>query len=369
MVDWDRIERLRARGWDWDRIAGDEKVDFHADAGAGEPGRALRSLYFQRRSRSQRKPEPGEPGKAGRDLDDRPRWTLLRVAYVATPMFGIWFLLAYLVPSPLGVYVTAIPTLAILLCAAAAVLAFALFRSTERWNRVYRNGAVIGIVAGLALTGMFGLAAYSQGCPNLTSSQSAEPNGWTKAANSPWQQDGAPVFYFYGATACPFCSASSWAIWYSLSKMGTVSGVTYSHSSSTDTFPNTPEIVIDTLSVQSQYVALVAAENHDPVQTLGPVPSGCTQQAFVSAYDSQGIPFVVVNGQYIHQKSLVDPTNLAGLTPEQVMGEMTNQSGAAWDAISPAAYWLLAFMVKVNNGAPANVAAIPQVANDLGQIT
>src|SRR5260221_13404644 len=99
MVDWDRIERLRSRGWDWDRIASDEKVDFHADSGAGEPGRALRSLYFQRRSRAQRRPTSEDGGTGGGGTSDRPRWTLLRFAYVLTPLFAIWFVLAYFFPS------------------------------------------------------------------------------------------------------------------------------------------------------------------------------------------------------------------------------------------------------------------------------
>ena len=44
MVDWDRVEELRGKGWGWDRIADDEDVGFHPEASVTEPGRALRAL-------------------------------------------------------------------------------------------------------------------------------------------------------------------------------------------------------------------------------------------------------------------------------------------------------------------------------------
>ncbi|HYK92911.1 MAG TPA: DUF929 family protein [Thermoplasmata archaeon] len=376
MVDWDRVERLRSKGWDWDRISSDEKVDFHNEQGAGEPGRALRTLYYQRRSRAQRQPgEGGKGGKSGRDDPDRPKWTLARFFYLLVPLFGIWFVLAYVFPSPVGVYVSAIPLLAILLLASVAVLAFSLLRSAEKWSRVYRNTAAIGLVVGLIIAGAFGLAALSQGCPSLTSAFSAEPQNWNKANNAVWQDNGAPVLFFYGAYACPYCSASSWAVYYALHKLGTVSSLQYGHSSSSDIYSNTPEILLDQLSVQSQYVSLQVSENHDPVQTVGVPPGSCIQQAYVSAYDTSGIPFIVLNGQYFHTTSIVPPQNgtsgfsLNSYTAPQIMGELNNQSGPAWDDISPGAYWLLAFMIKVNNGSPANVASIPQVSQDLGQIS
>ncbi|HZY69921.1 MAG TPA: hypothetical protein VFF67_03685, partial [Thermoplasmata archaeon] len=70
MVDWEAVERLRSKGWDWDRIAGDAKVGFQADEGAGDPGRALRVLYYQRRSKAKRRPSgSGKDGGAGADGD------------------------------------------------------------------------------------------------------------------------------------------------------------------------------------------------------------------------------------------------------------------------------------------------------------
>ena len=60
MVDWDQVEKLRSKGWDWERIASDPKVGYSADSDVGDPGRALRSLYYQRRSKAQRRPGRSE---------------------------------------------------------------------------------------------------------------------------------------------------------------------------------------------------------------------------------------------------------------------------------------------------------------------
>src|SRR5579863_2183425 len=129
MVDWESVERLRSKGWDWDRIASDEKVDFHAEADSGEPGRQLRALYYQRRSKTTRRGgvAGGKTGKSER-LDDKPRWTLARAGYLAVPAVGLWALLAYAFPSPVGVYVPFYPDLIIVLLVAVFALAFALLR-------------------------------------------------------------------------------------------------------------------------------------------------------------------------------------------------------------------------------------------------
>ena len=52
MTDWERVERLRAKGRTWIEIATDPKVGFVAPSGA-DPGRAIRTVYFRRTARGQ----------------------------------------------------------------------------------------------------------------------------------------------------------------------------------------------------------------------------------------------------------------------------------------------------------------------------
>ena len=60
MTDWDRVERLRSQGVSWDKVAADRKTGFQPPPGAN-PGRALRVLYFDRRSRVGRSGVTGDP--------------------------------------------------------------------------------------------------------------------------------------------------------------------------------------------------------------------------------------------------------------------------------------------------------------------
>jgi Domain of unknown function (DUF929) len=369
MVDWEAVERLRAKGWDWARIAEDEKVGFHADSASGDPGRALRALYYQRRSKQQRRPASGsEGGKSSRtkDSDPAPKWTLLRVGWILVPAVAVWFVLALVFPSPVGVYLSAIPDVGLILAVVAFLLIFALLRTDDKWNRAYRNTVVVGAVLGLVIAGGFGLAAILQGCPTLSATGTQEPsNGavgsWVKyTTDARWTQNGLPTFFFYGSIGCPYCSASSWAFYWALEKFGTVQGLQYGHSNPNDVDASTPELEFVSATFISQYVSLHILEADDDSSEVPPAPSECVEQAYVSSYDSTaGIPFVVVGGQYVHTDTIVDPASLQplGLSPQTVLGQVLNESGAAWDVIAPNAYMLAAIMLKATGGQPASLLA------------
>lgn len=367
MVDWDLVERRRSRGWGWDRIAQDPRVDFHADENAGDPGRALRALYYQRHSKTRRR--PSTPGAPEAELDPEKRWTLERFAAILAPLLGVWFLLAYVFPSPVGAFLPAIPILVILMLLSIALLGFALLRSANRWNIAIRNSVAAGVVLGLVVAGCFGVAAIVSGCPRLTSATTGEPAGFSKANNPAWTDGGVPTFFFYGSTACPFCSASSWAIVVALEKFGTLTGTSYDRSNPLDSYPNTPEVVLANLAYQSRWVSLHIAESTDHDHITPAATSGCVESAYLSAYDSLGsIPFVVIDGQYFHVGGMVDPGRLAGLNATQVQLQVNGQAGPAWDAIGPTASLLEAFLVKANGGQPTSVATNASVAAWLAQI-
>lgn len=381
MVDWDLVDRRRAKGWDWDRIAADEKVGFHADDSAGEPGRALRALYYQRRSKTKRRgSDAAVSGGDGEEPSGPPPTSRLATAgFVLVPVFAIWFLLALAFPSPVGTYLSAIPAVLLLLLAGAFVLAYGLLRSTERWNRTARSAVVVGVVLGFAVSGGVGLVAIAQGCPTLSSNLTSEPSSWVRANNPTWQSNGAPVFFFFGSVACPYCSASSWAMVAALERFGTLSGNYYGHSDSNpQDIPNTPEVVLASTTLQSPYVGLHVVESTDDSQVVDPGTPSCIDQAYVSAYDTNGgIPFVVIGGKFIHTGTLVDPLQLRSppgnpsnppLTPQEVQAAVDNQSGPIWNAMSPQVYFMEAIIVYLNGGQPASVANDPNVAPLLKQI-
>ena len=367
MVDWDEVERLRAKGVGWDRIASDPKVGFHADDAAGDPGRALRAVYYRRKAREDRR----GPSRASKRVKEETasKWTLPRIGFLATPLVGVWFGIAWAAPSPVGVYLPAIPWLGIGLAVAAFVLIFGLWRSHERWNADFRGVIVGGVILGLVIAGGVGVAGLAAGCPYLPPLTASSGGGWQKVSVSPWTENGLPVFYFYGSAACPYCSASSWAMWRALLAFGTISGNYTDTSNPNDVYPNTPEMVLANAVLSSKYVALQVSESTYTGAITAAPTSGCVQQAYVNAYSGGSIPYVVVNGQYVHAgSSLVDPAGLAGMTPSQVESQVYSQSGAAWSAIAPQVWWIEAYLVKSTGGQPTNVATNPNVAPLLSQI-
>ena len=369
MVDWDAVEKARSKGWDWDRIAGDPKVGFHAESDAGDPGRALRALYYQRRSKQQRRPTRSEgTGGKGGDADLRPPWNLARIGYLVVPLAGIWFVLAIAYP-PIGIYFPAIPYVGLILAVAGFVLVWGLLRTQERWSKAMRTSVIAGLVLGLVISGSFLLVAELNNCPSLPPISGSEPQGWEKANTKAWQDNGAPVFFFYGSIACPFCSASSWAITMALERFGTLSGTSYGLSNPNEQ-PRIPEVDLSGASLQSQWVSFNVLEGTNDNSITTPPANSCYQQAYISAYDTTGsIPFLVINGQYIHVGTIVSTTPLGGLSPQTVASQLANQSEPSWSAVSPAAFMMEAFIVKANNGQPQSVAKDPNVAPLLAQIS
>lgn len=369
MVDWDRVEELRSKGWDWDQIAKDPKVGFHPDASIQEPGRALRGLYHRQRSRDRRHETPASRPKKEAEARER-RWNLTRIGYLLVPIFAIWFVLAYLVPSPVGLILPAIPYLALGLAVGAFILLFGLWRSSgPRWSKTLRSTLVVGVVLGLVITGMIALGGFLFfGCPYLPSTASAtnQPGpGWVSYPAAAWHDGGRPVVYFYGATWCPYCSASSWAVWKALTEFGTVTGAYTSYSyGPPEGITYVPEMVLANAQLSSSTVSFQVSEYVAGSDGTFPTTSNCYQSAYVNAYAGGAIPFVVVNGQYVHAgSSLIDPSSLqnwAGTGAATVQSAVINEntaSGSPWLVIQDQAWWMMAFMAKASGESVTQLAS------------
>jgi len=366
MVDWDRVEDLRSKGRDWEEIADDPKVGFHPDASVQEPGRALRGLYHRQRSRARRQGEdtatPG-PSKQDREKVER-KWTLPRIGYLLLPIFAIWFTIAYLVPSPVGLVLPAIPYLALGLVVAAFLLLFGLFRSSApRWSKVYRTTLVLGVVLGLVISAVIALAGVLFfGCPYLppaaSGTQQPGGQGWISVSAAPWHQGGLPVVYFYGATWCPYCSASSWAIWKALSGFGTVSPVSFTNSAE----DNIPEVDLSAAQVNSANPAITFIPNLDTSQVTGTFPgtTNCVEQAYVSAYAGGSIPFLVINGVYVHGgATIIQPSAVASYSTTTMQQDVGSATGQPWSIVQVQTWWMMAFMAKSAGATPGNLAQQP----------
>ncbi len=364
MVDWEFVDRRRAAGKSWEEIATDRRSGFAPDPHGPSAGRQLRALSRARNA----------TGAVGEDTAvapaPKPVSRLARVGWFIFPLMAPWAFLAIVLPSPFGVYLPGIPTLGLIAAIAGLVLAIGLLRTHPKWNAIYKQTATVGGVVGILIVSSLGVVAYTSGCPVLSPFTTAEPGGWVRVPHASWDVEGVPVLFFYGSAACPYCSASSWAVLTALERLGNVTGIVYDHSSSTDVYPNTPEVVLPALTVASSYVSLNAVESRDNSTITAPATGSCIEQAYLSAYNPLGaIPFVVIGGAFVHASAtLVDPAALQGLSALQVEQQLAAHSGSAYVAISDAANYLLAFLVYLNAGQPTSVATDPAVAAIVSQI-
>jgi hypothetical protein len=207
----------------------------------------------------------------------------------------------------------------------------------------------------------------SQGTPGGTtplglppaSSLSHEPSGWVGDRNiTPWQVNGHPVLFFEGATWCPYCAASSWVIYKVLASFGGLSGVPLGYSQEEEI----PEVVLAGIGVSHGPISFLVAEDTSGITGQFPTITDSTGQAYIAAYAGSAIPFVVVNGQYVHGSgvgsgSLVNPGALSGFTSAVMMASVLTENGTAWSLISSQTYLLLAFVVESLGVSVASLAA------------
>jgi hypothetical protein len=166
---------------------------------------------------------------------------------------------------------------------------------------------------------------------------------------------GKPEVLFIGGNYCPFCAAQRWAMINSLSRFGTFTGLTTTHSSSTDSDPNTPTFTFYGSKYTSDYITFTPVEEY----TNTPNGSGgyttlqtptAAQQAIGQAYDPSGsIPFFSIANKYVQVGNLspLSPTLLAGQTWAQVAAAMNDPTSKVGQAIIGNANFMTAGICKV----------------------
>jgi len=179
-------------------------------------------------------------------------------------------------------------------------------------------------------------------------------------------KSGKPEVLFMGAEYCPFCAAQRWAMVNAFSRFGTFTGLTTTHSSSTDTDANTPTLTFYGSTYTSNYISLVTVElEHNyrignssnttvayaPLQT----PTAA-EEKLQTAYDpGTYIPYIDFGNKYAQVGNLTPlaPTMLDGLTWQQVATDMSNPSSSVGQAIIANANYETAAICTLTNNQPA----------------
>jgi hypothetical protein len=185
-------------------------------------------------------------------------------------------------------------------------------------------------------------------------------------SGTPLTSGGKPEVLYMGAEYCPFCAAQRWAMVNALSRFGTFTGLTTTHSSSTDADPNTPTWTFYKSAYKSDYINFTSVEETTnarqgnssstsvPYVTLQ-TPTAA-QTALGQSYDPGGsIPFIDMGNKYVQVGNLspLDPAMLAGKTWAQVASAMNDPSSSVGKAIVGNANYMTAGICKLTNNQPA----------------
>ncbi|HEY2278456.1 MAG TPA: DUF929 family protein [Streptosporangiaceae bacterium] len=187
---------------------------------------------------------------------------------------------------------------------------------------------------------------------------------------TPLTSGGKPEMLYIGAEYCPYCAFERWGMIVALSRFGTFKGLSTTHSSSTDVYPNTPTWTFYKSTYTSKYLVFTPVEettNQPASNGQGYVPlqsPTAAQQALIAKYDappyvasaSKGaIPFVYLGGHYLITGASAQPSVLTGKTWATIASSLHDPSTAVAKAVNGTANFITAAICKMTSNQPSNV--------------
>ncbi len=206
----------------------------------------------------------------------------------------------------------------------------------------------------------------------VTSVGAGTASSLPKSINAPaLTADGKPRVLYVGAEYCPFCAAERWPTVVALSRFGTFSGLSVTHSSTVDTFPGTNTFSFFGSTYTSTYLAFEAVElqtneigsdgNYKKLET----PTA-EQQQLVSTYDAPpyvaassagAIPFIDFGGKYLISGATYDPAVLQGRSADEIATALSDATTPISRGVVGAANAMTAALCKLTGDQPAATCA------------
>lgn len=202
------------------------------------------------------------------------------------------------------------------------------------------------------ITGVSTSTLSSVGKGSATTSVVRTVNG------SPLTSGGKPEFLYIGADYCPYCAVERWAIAIALSKFGTISGMAYMLSGSSD--GNIATVTFSNITYSSVYLVFQAVEIADrsgkPLQTLTSNEEGI----FVQYDSSRSIPFVDIYNKYVivgaqPPVASVSSNIFTGLSWSQIGSELDKPTSAIAKAIDGSANYIISMICSIDGKEPSNI--------------
>jgi hypothetical protein len=205
-------------------------------------------------------------------------------------------------------------------------------------------------------------------------SGSASPSA-TGAKTTLTAANGKPEILFIGAEYCPYCAAQRWALVVALSQFGTFSGLTATHSSTTDVFPDTKTFSfygstytstsLDFTSVELESNQ-VSGNSYATLQTPTAAEAAVFSKYDAAPYSSEpgSIPFLDIGNKYVSVGAGFTPQVLQGLSMQQIASQLNNKNSQVATAVDGEANRIIAAItaatgVKPNSASSTAATAAP----------
>jgi hypothetical protein len=195
--------------------------------------------------------------------------------------------------------------------------------------------------------------------------------------------NGKPQVVYLGAEYCPYCAAERWPMTIALTRFGSFKNLATTHSSASDSFPDTQTFSYHGSSYSSPYLIF------SPVEMYSNIPNGTgyavldkpssQQQNLMNTYDAPpyvpsanagAIPFIYFGGKYIITGASFSPTVLQNKTYAQIVSALvTNPKDPISQGILGATNLITASICAITNNQPSNVctSTIQAIVNKLSK--
>jgi hypothetical protein len=185
--------------------------------------------------------------------------------------------------------------------------------------------------------------------------------------------DGKPEIVYIGAEYCPFCAAERWALVQALSRFGTFTGLSATHSSGTDVYPNTQTFSFFGSTYTSPYLDFTPVEeqsnqpaggSYATLQTPTAAENALLAKYDVAPYTSEpgSIPFLDLGNRYVVVGASYTPQVLQGLNLRTIAADLNQPNSVVATAIDGAANAITAGICALTGNQPASVCSTPTIA-------
>jgi hypothetical protein len=221
--------------------------------------------------------------------------------------------------------------------------------------------AASSLVSGLASvpTSVFdAIGVSSPSVPVLAPQSAGSGTGplWQATTNGGAPQ---PVVFFYGAEFAPYAAVQRWPLVLALSRFGTFNKLGLMQSSASTAFANLSTFTFSNVSYSSKYVILESVERYSSLNPTGArylslQTPDARQAAAVSNYGGTANTFALLDvaNRYVLNGASFAPGVLAGLSQDQIAGDLTNPASPLAQAVVTAANEITATICSVDGDRP-----------------